>query len=147
MNHGAAYVYVREGAGQASVARQVADELARVSGVAAVWTSDQYAALGLPSPTEHRQVGDVLIEAAEGYLFVDDAVGDEETDRPHHLGTHGQRGSYPGNHAFFLASGPAIRRGVELGVFPNRNVAPTIASTLGVAMGEIEGRALTEIFS
>ena len=91
--------------------------------------------------------GDVLIEAAEGYLFVDDAVGDEETDRPHHLGTHGQRGSYPGNHAFFLAAGPNIRRGLELPVFPNSNVAPTIASTLGVDMGAIEGRALVDIFN
>ena len=92
-------------------------------------------------------VGDVLVEAAEGYLFVDDAVGDEETDRPHHLGTHGQRGHHPGNHAFFLTAGPAIRRGLELPVFPNRNVAPTVASTLGLDMGEIEGRALVDIFS
>ena len=147
MNHGAAYVYVREGAQQASIARQVADELAKVPGVSAVWTSDQYAALGLPAPTEHRQIGDVLVEAAEGYLFVDDAIGDEETDRPHHLGTHGQRGSYPDNHAFFLAAGPQIRRGLELAVFPNRNVAPTIATTLGVDMGDIEGRTLTEILT
>jgi predicted AlkP superfamily pyrophosphatase or phosphodiesterase len=147
MNHGAAYVYVREGAQQASVARQVADELGKIPGVAAVWTGDQYAALGLPAPTEHRQVGDVLIEAAEGYLFVDDAVGDEETDRPHHLGTHGQRGSYPDNHAFFLASGPSIRRGLEPPVFSNRNVAPTVASTLGLDMGSIEGRTLAEILS
>jgi arylsulfatase A-like enzyme len=142
MNHGAAYVYVREGAAQATTARQVASELARLPGVAAVWTADQYAGLGLPSPAEHRQVGDVLVEAAEGYLFVDDALGDEESDRPHHLGTHGQRGSHPSNHAFFLAAGPAIRRGLELGVIPSRDVAPTIASTLGLDMGPIEGRAL-----
>jgi predicted AlkP superfamily pyrophosphatase or phosphodiesterase len=142
MNHGAAYVYVRQSPQQAVVARQVADELAKVPGVAAVWTSDQYASLGLPAPSEHRMIGDVLVEAAEGYLFVDDAVGDEESDRPHHLGTHGQRGSYPDNHAFFLAAGSHIRRGLELPVFPNRNVAPTVAATLGVDMGDVEGRAL-----
>src|SRR5207302_235431 len=51
------------------------------------------------------------------------------------------------NHAFFLAAGPQIRRGLEIPVFPNRNVAPTIASTLGVDMGAIEGRALVDIFS
>ena len=92
-------------------------------------------------------VGDVLIEAEEGCLFVDDAVGDEESYRPHQLGTHGQRGSYTGNHAFFLAAGPNIGRGVELGVFSNRNVAPTIASTLGLDMGDIEGRRLDEILT
>jgi arylsulfatase A-like enzyme len=145
MNHGAAYVYVREGAAQARTVRGVAAELATLPGVSAVWTSDQYAALGLPSPAEHRQVGDVLVEAAEGYLFVDDAVGDEETDRPHHLGTHGQRGTHPANHAFFLAAGPALRRGLELGVIRSRDVAPTIASTLGLDMGAIEGRTLAEI--
>ena len=147
MNHGAAYVYVREGADQASTARQVAAELAKFPGVAAVWTSDQYAALGLPAPSEHRQVGDVLIEAEEGSLFVDHAVGDEETDRPHHLGTHGQRGIYPGNHASFAAAGPAIRPGVQLAVISSRDVAPTIASTLSLEMGPIEGHALTEILA
>jgi hypothetical protein len=147
MNHGAAYVYVREGVGQAKTARDVAAELAKLPGVAAVWTADQYAELGLPSPAEHRQVGDVLLEAAEGYLFVDAAAGDEESDRPHHLGTHGQRGSHPDNHAFFLSAGPSVRRGLELGVIRSRDVAPTIASTLGLDMGRVEGRTLDEILS
>jgi hypothetical protein len=144
MNHGAAYVYVRESAGQARAAREIAAELGKMPGVAAAWTSDQYEALGLPAPTEHRLVGDVMVEAAEGYLFVDDALGEEESDRPHHLGTHGQRGSYPANHAFFLAMGPAFRRGLELPLIRSRDVAPTVATTLGVSMGAIEGRVLTE---
>lgn len=147
MNHGAAYVYVREGAGQERTAREVASELAKLPGVAAVWTADQYAELGLPRPTEHRQVGDVLLEAEEGALFVDAAVGEEESDRPHHLGTHGQRGSHPANHAFFLAAGPAIRRGLELPLISSRDAAPTIASTLGLDMGPVEGQALDEILS
>ena len=147
MNHGAAYVYAREGADQSRIAREVAAELAKFPGVSAVWTSDQFAELGLPAPAEHRQVGDVLLEAAEGYLFVDDAVGPEETDRPHHLGTHGQRGSHPSNHASFAAAGPAIRRGDELPVIQTRDIAPTIATTLGLDMGRIEGRTLAEILA
>ena len=147
MNHGAAYVYVREGADQARVAREVAAELAKFPGVAATWTSDQYAALGLPEPDQHPLVGDVLIEAEEGYLFVDDAIGDEQTDRPHHLGTHGQRGSYPGNHASFAAAGPAIRRGVELPVISSRDVAPTIAATLALDMPDIEGHTLSAVLT
>jgi hypothetical protein len=127
--------------------RDVATELAKLPGVAAVWTAAEYAALGLPTPAEHRQVGDVLIEAREGYLFVDDAVGEEETDRPHHRGTHGQRGGHPGNHAFFAAAGPAIRRGLELPVIKSRDVAPTIATTLGLTMGPVDGRVLAEILT
>ena len=147
MNHGAAYAYVREGASHARVVRDVAAELGKVPGVAAVWTADEYPSLGLPTPAEHRQIGDVLIEAAEGYLFVDDAVGDEETDRPHHRGTHGQRGSHPGNHALFAAAGAGIRRGLELPLITSRDVAPTIATILGLDMGRTEGRALTEILT
>ena len=147
MNHGAAYAYVGEGMAQAGTAGDLASELAKLPGVAAVWTAAEYAGLGLPTPAEHRQVGDVLIEAAEGYLFVDDAVGEEETDRPHHRGTHGQRGSYPGNHAFFAAAGPAIRRGLELPLIKSRDIAPTIATTLGLTMGPTEGRVLAEILT
>jgi arylsulfatase A-like enzyme len=147
MNHGAAYVYVRDGARHSSTVRDVAAELGKMPGVAAVWTANQYGGLGLPTPAEHRQVGDVLIEAAEGYLFVDDATGDEESDRPHHRGTHGQRGSHPGNHAFFAAAGPGIRRGLELPLITSRDVAPTVAATLGLTMGPTEGRLLTEILT
>jgi predicted AlkP superfamily pyrophosphatase or phosphodiesterase len=147
MNHGAAYAYVRDGAAQAGTVRAVAAELAKLPGVAAVWTADQYAALGLPTPAEHRQVGDVLIEAAEGSLFVDAAAGETETDRPHHRGTHGQRPVHPDNHAFFAAAGPNVRRGITLPVIRSRDVAPTIAATLGLDMGPTEGRLLTEILA
>lgn len=145
MNHGAAYVYVRDGAAQAATVRDVAAELARVPGVAAVWTAEQYAGLGLPTPAEHRQVGDVVLEAGEGCLFVDDPTGDIETDRPHHRGTHGQRPVHPDNQAFFAAAGPAVRRGLTLPVISSRDVAPTIATTLGLDMGPIDGRVLAEI--
>ena len=147
MNHGAAYAYVRDGAAQARTVRDVAAELAKVPGVAAVWTAEQYASLGLPTPAEHRQVGDVVLEAAEGYLFVDDATGDIETDRPHHRGTHGQRPLHPDNHAFFAAAGPAVRRGLTLPVIKSRDVAPTIATTLGLDMGPTDGRVLSEILT
>jgi len=147
MNHGAAYAYVRDGARSPSVVRAVAAALAKLPGVSAVWTAEQYAGLGLPTPAEHRQVGDVLIEAAEGYLFVDDAVGEVEGDRPHHRGTHGQRGSHPDNHAFFAAAGPGIRSGLELPLIQSRDVAPTIATTLGLTMGTVEGRLLSEMLT
>ena len=147
MNHGAAYVYVRPGAAHDRTVRDVAAELAKAPGVAAVWRAEDYAGLGLPTPAEHRQVGDLLIEAVEGYLFVDAATGDEDTDRPHHRGTHGQRGVHPDNHAFFAASGPGVRRGLELPIIRSRDIAPTIATTLGVDMPGVEGRVLSEILA
>ena len=148
MNHGAAYAYVRDGDGQARTVRDVSAALATLPGVAGIWTAGEYAALGLPTPAEHPRVGDLLLEASEGYLFVDDATGEEEeTGRPHHRGTHGQRPGHPALHAFFLAAGPGVRRGLELGMIRSRDVAPTLASTLGLTMGPTEGRLLEEILA
>jgi predicted AlkP superfamily pyrophosphatase or phosphodiesterase len=148
MNHGAAYAYVRDGGGQVRMVRDVSAALATLPGVAGIWTAGEYATLGLPTPAEHPWVGDLLLEASEGYLFVDDAAGEEEeTAPPHHRGTHGQRPGHPSLHAFFLAAGPGVRRGLELGVIRSRDVAPTLASTLGLSMGSTEGRLLEEILA
>ena len=51
------------------------------------------------------------------------------------------------NLAFFLAAGPAIRRGHTLPAITSRDVAPTIAHALGVGMDGIEGRRLDEILA
>ena len=79
---------------------------------------------------------------------MDDAAGEEEeTMPPHHLGTHGQRPGHPALHAFFLAAGPGVRRGLEPGVIRSRDVAPTIATMLELAMGTTDGRVLEEILA
>ena len=46
-------------------------------GVSQVWTPEAYGALGLPTPEANPHAGDLLLEAAPGYSFVDDADGDE----------------------------------------------------------------------
>jgi hypothetical protein len=111
-----------------------------------VWHPDEYPALGLSTPAENALAGDLLLEAAPGYSFVDDAEGDEVIGPPRYRGTHGQRPNWPDNAAFFLAAGAGVRRGVELGAIASRDVAPTIAARLGLDMGPVEGRPLTEIF-
>lgn len=143
MNHGAAYVYVT-GGDAARVARDLAPELARLEGVAGVWTAGQYGDLGLPTPAENPLAGELVLEAAPGYSFVDDAGGDEVLGPPRYRGTHGQRPTRPDNAAFFLAAGAGIRRGVELGAITSRDVAPTLAARLGVGLGPVEGRVLDE---
>ena len=46
-----------------------------------------------------------------------------------------------------FSAGAGIRRGVELPVIRSRDVAPTVATTLGLEMGEIEGRVLSEMLA
>ncbi|HEU4440350.1 MAG TPA: alkaline phosphatase family protein, partial [Methylomirabilota bacterium] len=140
MNHGAGALY-RLDADTAAV-EQLAREIARLDGVSGMWTAAEYAALGLPAPGDHHQVADVMFEAAPGYSYGDTADGEDEHGAPKYLGTHGQRPVYADNAAFFLAAGADIRRGVSLGVIRSRDVAPTVAATVGLRMDGIEGTVL-----
>ncbi|OLC17254.1 MAG: hypothetical protein AUH29_02410 [Candidatus Rokubacteria bacterium 13_1_40CM_69_27] len=147
MNHGAGYLYALGAGNHERLLRDLAAELAALEGVAGVWTEAGYAALGLPTPSENAHVGDLLVEAAPGYCFVDDARGDDIVGPPRYRGTHGQRPTYPDNGAFFLAAGPGIARGKRLAQIRSRDVAPTLAHVLGLKIGATEGRALGEVFA
>ncbi len=144
-NHGSGWVYLPVGASR-QLARDVAAELRTTDGVANVWTDEEFETLELPTPREHPLVGDLLLEAAPGFAFTDEAEGDVIAP-PHHRGTHGHLPAHPDNAAFFLAAGPGIGRGIELGPIRTRDVAPTIARVLGVDLPRTEGRVLHEIFA
>jgi predicted AlkP superfamily pyrophosphatase or phosphodiesterase len=145
MNHGAGYVYFR--AGDDRLATDVAGELRGLEGVSAVWTPPAYAGLGLPTPAENPRVGDLLVEAAPGWSLGDEVRGEEETGPPKYRGTHGQRPDYPENRAIFVAAGRGIKRGVTLPTITSRDVAPTLATLLGLSDAPAEGRVLTEILA
>ena len=140
MNHGAGALYALDG--DAGAVAQLGDEIARMEGVSAAWSSKEYAALGLPTPEDNPLVADVMFEAAPGYSFGDADAGDEEHGAPKYLGTHGQRGSYADNAALFIAAGPVFRSGVELATIRSRDVAPTIAAAVGVRLPPVEGVTL-----
>ena len=140
MNHGAGALYALDG-DPAAIA-QLAAEIATMEGVSAAWTSAHYASLGLPAPADNALVADAMFEAKPGYMFGDDAAGEEEHGAPKYLGTHGQRAVYADNQALFVAAGPTIRRGVRLPTIRSRDVAPTIAASLGITLDGIEGVVL-----
>jgi predicted AlkP superfamily pyrophosphatase or phosphodiesterase len=141
MNHGAGYLYALDG--DARAIRTLAGEIATMEGVAAAWPREGFAELGLPA--EHPMLPDAVFEATPGYQFSDETAGEAENGPPKYLGTHGQRPEAPGNAAFFMASGAGIRRGAKPGAIRSRDVAPTLAALLGMAMPEVEGRVLSEL--
>jgi len=147
MNHGAGWVYLRGDGDRERLARDLGAELAKLEGVAAVWTPEAYAGLGLPMPAENPRAGDLLIEAARGFMLSDEARGDDEIGPPRYRGTHGQRPTYDDNRALFLAAGRGIRRGATLGAIPSRDVAPTLTALLDLPAAPTEGRVLTEILT
>jgi predicted AlkP superfamily pyrophosphatase or phosphodiesterase len=142
MNHGAGALY-RLGADERGLG-QLAGEIEKMDGVSGMWSAGDYPALGLPAPTDHHQVADVIFEAAPGYSFGDADAGDDEHGPPKYLGTHGQRPTYADNTAFFLAAGAGIARGREIASIRSRDVAPTVARVLGLVLGDVEGRLLEE---
>ncbi|MGH7355789.1 MAG: hypothetical protein ACRELS_14580, partial [Candidatus Rokuibacteriota bacterium] len=141
MNSGAGYLYALDA--DAGAVRALADEIAKMEGVEALWLRDRFAALGLPA--DHRMLPDAVFEAKPGYQFSDEVAGEEENGAPKYRGTHGQRPEAPGNAAFFLASGAGIRRDARPGGIQSRDVAPTLAALLGLSMPDVEGRVLSEI--
>jgi hypothetical protein len=140
MNHGAGALYRLDA--DATALDQLAREIAAMAGVSGMWPASDYGALGLPLPGDHHQVADVMFEAAPGYAFGDTAEGPEEHGAPKYLGTHGQRPVYGDNAAFFLAAGAGIGRDLALGGIRSRDVAPTVASVLGLRMDAVEGAVL-----
>jgi arylsulfatase A-like enzyme len=143
MNHGAGWVYALDG-DRARLARDLRAELAGLPGVAAVWTAEEYAGLGLPTPDDNPRVGDLLLEAAPGFMLADEARGDDELGPPRHRGTHGQRPEHADNHALFVAAGRGVAGGVQLPPITSRDVAPTLATLLALPPLAAEGRVLTE---
>ncbi|HXD99573.1 MAG TPA: ectonucleotide pyrophosphatase/phosphodiesterase [Candidatus Acidoferrum sp.] len=147
MNHGAGWVYAVGDGDRARLARDLRGELAGLEGVSAVWTPEEYGALGLPTPAENPRAGDLLLEAEPGYFMVDQMTGEEELGPPRYRGTHGQRPHHPDNHALLVAAGRGIKRGATLGRITSRDVAPTLATLLGLPPVASEGRTLTEILA
>ena len=146
-NGGAGYIYVLDRWNPERVVRDLVPELRKLEGVSGLWTQADYPGLGLPTPEENPRTGDLILEAAPGYNFADEAQGDEVITAPaRYRGSHGQLPTHPENFAFFLAVGPGIRRGVELPGISSRDVAPTLGHFLGLRLDGVEGRLLTEIF-
>jgi len=139
-NHGAGFVYVLDPADRPSLIRDLKPELAALEGVTGVWDASDFAGLGLPVPADNPMVGELALEAAEGYAFGDEARGQEYIGAPRYRGNHGHRPDHPDNGAFFLAAGVGVRRAAELGPIASRDVAPTVAHLLGVELGDVEGK-------
>jgi len=144
-NGGSGWVYATGRGDRARLARDLRGELASLEGVAAAWTAEEYAGLGLPAPADEARAGDVLLEAAPGFMLSDEAGGDDEHGTPKYRGNHGQRPHYDDNHALFIAAGRAIKRGVTLGRISSRDVAPTLGTLLGLPPAPADGRVLAEI--
>jgi predicted AlkP superfamily pyrophosphatase or phosphodiesterase len=141
-NGGSAHVYVGAGRGAGDRAREV---LAAAPGVAEVLGPETFAELGLPHPAEDPTQGDLVLHAAEGWYFTSHATPERAASALAYRGTHGHRSSDPRLHAAFLAAGPSIVGSARTGVLDQLDVAPTIASILGVRLAAAERTAAPSV--
>ena len=135
---GSGFVYI-EDATQIAKAREV---LATVEGVEHIYGPDDYAALGLPRPERDPQFGQLLITAKEGYSFSGTVGGPVTAAVPQIGGSHAYLASDPDLHPIFIASGKGVRKGVQLGLVSNLDLASTIAQLLGVSLPTAKGKPL-----
>jgi len=94
-------------------------------------------------------VSGCMLEAKLGYSFDDRIVGPLVTDLKKEnktYATHGYSPEKPEYNCCFVVSGNGIRKGYQLGEIHMVDIAPTIASILGIDFGPCDGKVLEDAF-
>ncbi len=144
---GNAMVYVTDPENRARLVPRLTKLLAALEGVARVVEPAEYAALGLPHPSDNSSMGDLMLFSKNGYWFSDKDDGPAVLDTAPGttVGTHGYPSSDPDMNAIFIAWGYGIRKGARVDAVRITDLAPTMAEMLGIRMVNVEGRPLREI--
>ena len=141
---GFALVYVKP-EGAAATIDSLRKTLNEVEGIADIITPDRYAAFGLPDPKKDPQMADLYLLAKPGYSFAGTKGGAVSTATLQTLGSHGYVNTDPDLDAIFIASGAGIKAGSVVERIANLDVAPTVATLLGLKMPNVQGHPLAEI--
>lgn len=145
---GSAMIYLNK-AHTEELTAKARQALQGVEGIERIATRSDFPSLGLPDPQKDPQMADIVLFAKSDYAFSRPAAneGPVVVNAPQQAGSHGYLASDPDMDAIFIASGYGIRRGVRLDQIPNVDIAPTLASLLGVTLPKTEGKVLREILS
>lgn len=135
---GAGFVYIED----PSVTNKAREVLGAIEGVEHVYTPADYATLGLPRPDQDPQFGQLFITAKTGYSFAGTVGGPVTAEVAQTGGSHAYLASDPELHPIFIATGHGVRKGVNLGLVVNLDVAPTIAKLLGIQLPTAKGKPL-----
>jgi len=134
---GTAMVYVTNPRKKASLTPELRSILSSAEGIDRVYDVDELAKLGLPVPSASDQGPDLVLAAKPDYMFGNEAEGKYLT--PAAGGTHGYLNTDPQMQAIFIAWGAGIPKGVHLNKISNLDIAPTIATLLGIDMKTAKG--------
>ncbi len=107
----------------------------RANGIGRIYEKPEIAAMGGYAEAA------LLIEVRPGFRMIPGSDGDLVVPSPQ-KGAHGYTPDYPGQRASFLAVGPDIPAGRDLGEVRMIDIAPTLAAQLGLVLPDADGRAI-----
>lgn len=146
---GASFLYVLDESKRDELVARVAKLFANVEGVDLVIAPQDFAKYGLADPRKNPQMADVVLSAKSGYSFSDSLAGGlivtPKTDEV--KGTHGYDPNQAGLHGSFVAWGAGIKTGATLDRINNTDVAPTMATLLGLQMKDADGKSLDTLLA
>ena len=147
---GIGMIYLNNPATRDADRKKVFELLKGKPGVEDILEPDQFSKYGLPLPTAHKGMADLVLVASDGYGISASARGDDlvvPAGLRDNIGYHGYLATNPKMNAAFIAAGAGIKRGAKIGKIENIDVAPTIAHLLNVEMPGADGKVLREIFT
>lgn len=144
---GSAFIYVLKGSSDKKLLAEMKGKLASLEGVGEVLTPPEFQKLGLPTPEDNDESPDLVLTTGQGYSFNDAVSGDVVGTAGGQKGTHGHDPRPAYMHATFVAAGTGIKKGVQLELVQNVDVAPTIAHLLGFSMKDTDGQVLEAILA
>ena len=121
---------------------------AAMEGLAEIVEPKDYAALGMPTPEQSNQGPDLVLYPKDGYAFNGSVTGnDDVTDvlADAYPGHHGYKNTDPQLDGVFIISGAGAKRGAKVEKIANVDIAPTVATLLGISMPNVDGRVLKEV--
>jgi predicted AlkP superfamily pyrophosphatase or phosphodiesterase len=140
---GAAFVYVLDSAQRSSIIERLRKFFAATQGIAKVAGPGQLKDHGVAEPAADPHAPDMILFAADGYGFGDQATGDAAVVESTELkGTHGHDEHMPILYATFVAWGSGIKPGTKLELVNNTDVAPTIAKLMGLELPRATGKVI-----
>jgi predicted AlkP superfamily pyrophosphatase or phosphodiesterase len=126
--------------------RRAKAALTGLEGIERIVEPPDYAGFGLPSPAASNQIGELFLIAKDGYAFTGATDAPVIVDAGEgSLGAHGYVATDPEIQSIFIASGRGIAAGSRIDNVRTIDIAPTAARLLGLDLGPVDGRVVTEI--
>lgn len=145
---GVGLVYGTRPGNEAEDLKVVQKLFADQEGVAEILLPERFAEYGLPVPREYAPAPNAVLVAKDGYSVSSTVEGDafvqDNVQAKTALGQHGFLSTLKKMNASLVLAGQGIRRGGKLRGVENIDVAPTIASVLGLTEFTADGKVLKE---